>query len=188
MQNKSLYLILGIICLLLVTPIISYLLTVNANSFEGANGFAFMYLLMILPFFLGFILLIDYLIFRDKPKYFKKRTRLFLVLIGISLTTYAVSAYIDSKERESWRRNRTPCKKNFEDGYTGFVVDTVRGLLRVRRNDSAYTDFRYYFSDRTMMKNYFYIGQELSKEANQSTFDVILRDGTTKTFTIPCYK
>ncbi len=186
--SKALYFPLGFLTVVLLTPSITFLLTMNVTNFEGTRGYAYMYGLpvVIIGLLLGWLII--HLLFKKGKNYFKIITSVFGLMTVALICTYTYLHFQDKKERLEYQRNAHSCQKQFKDGYRGFVIDTVYGSVKVRKMDSTYTEFRYRFGDKKLIKKYFYRGQKINKVPNYEKFKVLLRNGTTKEFLIPCYK
>lgn len=186
--NKPLYILLGIITTVLLTPSLAYLLTLNVSTFEGGRGFAFIYSMPIILLGLFVLWFVLHQILSRKKLFYQTSTRV-LTSISLLLIIIYAGAYIhDKNEKKEWKRNRLGCQEKVSDMYHGIVIDTARGNLRVRKIDSTYQEFRYYFNDKKLIQKYFYIGQKIHKNANEEKFKTILKNSNTKMFTIPCYK
>ncbi|WP_109299769.1 hypothetical protein [Aquimarina sp. AU474] len=188
MKNKALHTVLGIICLFVFTPVVSFILTSQASNFEGANGFAFLYLLPVIFIGLAILWLIDYQLFSKKRQnYFISRNIIFLLLSTMSLLGCYLYFLHEEKERKELRLNSYHCVEQLKDGYEGFIIAIRFQTLRIRKKDSAYTQLKYTFKNEYDMNEHFYVGQRIWKTKNEKEFWVELKDGKTQRFYVPCY-
>lgn len=84
-KSKALYIVLGIIVCIILTPIGTHLLTYDATDFEGARGYAFMLLMPIVFGVLLVLWIILHVIFRKKTNFYVISTKIMASFIGITL-------------------------------------------------------------------------------------------------------
>ncbi|MEB3345205.1 hypothetical protein U6A24_07035 [Aquimarina gracilis] len=187
-MNKPFYFTIGVITAVLLTPSLAYLLTLNVSTFEGGRGFAFVYSMPII--FLGLLIswFVLHQILSKKKLYYQKSTRILTVVSLLLIIVYSGIYIHDINERKEWKRNRSGCQKKIDDTYHGIIIDTTRGNLKIRKMDTTYKEFRYYFNDKKLIQKYFYIGQKIKKNANKEKFEIVLKNGKIKRFTIPCFE
>lgn len=186
--NRTFYLPLGFLSTIFLTPLISYLLTINVTSFEGARGYAFMYSLPVSFICLLILWSIIHKTLSKKKNYYVIATKIFTLIEILALWTYL---YSDSKRKQEFqfrKQNVPSCKKLYEDSYTGIVIDTSRGNLKVRKMDSTYKEFKYYYHDKNFIRKNCYIGQKITKLPNSEVVKITLRNNEVKELTLPCYQ
>jgi len=186
--SKSLYVISGIITAALLTPSLAYLFTLNVSSFEGGRGFALLYSMPIIFMALLFTWFILHLIFAKKKKFYHTTRKIFSIISLLLVLVYFGLYIKDKREIKNLKRNSYRCKQKIKETYTGIVVDTSRGNVKIRKIDTTYKEFKYIFNDVKLLKQYFYIGQKITKKANEEKFEAVLKNDKTKHFTIPCYQ
>ena len=157
--NKSLYYLLGVSAIILTTPFISNLVTASVTNFEGARGYAYIYLLPFIAIFLFIIwFLLDYFLIQKK-KFYKILTYFFALVTLTLTTTYFIENQNHKKQRQQAYRNSYNCSKQFKDGFKGIIIDTSSGKLKIRKMDSTYSEFKYDFRNRKeTIKKHFFIG------------------------------
>lgn len=189
MGNRITYIILGFSLTLILTPLLSWLLTSGVTDFEGASGFAWLYSLPISFILLLLLWFLDHK-FNSKRfnNYFKTRSYIFLSLIIITILGFYIQHLKEEKQKKTFKRTRIECVTQYQESYNGYVIDTVYSSLKIRKMDSSYTEFKYKYLKTENFKTTFFRGQKISKKANASTFQVILKNGKTESFTIPCYE
>ncbi len=188
LRNKGLYTVLGVICLFVFTPIVVYILTLKTSEFEGARGYAFVYMLPVVFIGLAIVWFIDYRLFSKKSSnYFVSRNIIFLILILASSLAYYLNFVQEKKERKKLRINSHLCINQLQDEYEGFIIDTRFQTLRIRKKDSTYSQLKYKFKNKHNLDQDFYVGQKIWKITNEERFWVELKNGTTQRFYIPCY-
>ncbi len=186
--SKILYTPLGFLSVVILTPAVTHLLTLNVSSFEGARGYAYLYILPIV--FIG-LLIVWFFIHKDlsnKKGYYKKTTTSFAFITLIVLSAFTYSEFKRKEEKQLRRQNSISCKKQYKDSYSGIVIDTSRGNLKIRKMDSTYHEFKYYYRDKNFTRKHCYIGQKVTKQSNTEIIKITLRDKEVIDFTIPCYK
>lgn len=189
MKSKLLYGVLGVVWLFVFTPIVSHILTLGVSEFEGANAFAFIYLLPVIFVGLGILWFIDYKLFSKKQRnYLISRNIIFLLLVTLSLLSCYLYFLGEEKERKKAKINSYQCVEQLKEEYEGFIIDKRFQTLRIRKKDSAYTQLKYSFKKNPNVNKYFYVGQRIWKTKNEKEFWVELKNGTTKQFFIPCYE
>lgn len=189
MKSKALYILLGIINACILAPFFAWVLTLGITDFEGARGFAGLYLTPVIFIILLVVLFIDYRIFfKPNSNFLKQRSYIFLLVIAITFIGLKISNYNSEKKQKEFAQNKLECVAQVKDYYEGYVIDTVYKSLTVRKMDSNYTEFKYKYFNINEFSSIFYRGQKISKKANETEFDVVLRNGETKTFKIPCYE
>ncbi|WP_299325989.1 hypothetical protein [uncultured Maribacter sp.] len=189
MNSKAIYFILGIISVLILTPCLIWPLTSNVSTFEGGRAYSRFFATPIL--FIGFLILwfIDYKIFYKPTNMFLKY-RIIVFSIIIIVSSIGLKNFISNElnVEKAGKQNTYGCKADVKDSYEGYITDTQYQRLKIRKNDSNLTEFKYSRLKLDNFDSYFYEGQKISKKANETEFEVELRDGSLRRFKIPCYQ
>lgn len=187
-KNKIFYIPLGAVTSIVLTPFFAYIFTLNVSNFEGARGFALLYMTPIV--FIGLLLtwFILHRIFAKKKKFYSTVNTIFSIISLVLVLLYFGVYLKDRQETKDLKRNSYRCKQKIKESYNGIVVDTSRGNIKIRKIDTTYKEFKYTFSNVKLIKKHFYIGQKITKKAGEEKFEVILKNGKAKEFTIPCYQ
>ena len=186
--NKSVYFLLGLLSVILITPIVTNFATSGVTNFEGARGYAFIYTVPIIFFLLLFIWFLLHKLLNNKNKFFQYSIFVFISISFLSIISFIYLNNEDKKERQQKLRNSHFCKKQFNDEFNGIVISTSHNKLRIRKMDSTYKEFNYNFIDRKEdLKKHFFIGQKVKKQPNKEFFTATLKNKETKEFLIPCY-
>lgn len=189
MNSKAIYFILCIVSASILAPYLTWLLTSNASTFEGGRAYSRLFITPI--FFVGFLILcfIDHKIFYKHTKmFFKYRNIAFSVITIVSFVGFKSFNDRELKEKKARIQNNYHCVAEVEDSYEGYVIDTEYQHLKIIKTDSSHTEFKYSRLTLDDFDSYFYKGQKISKKANETEFEVELRDGTLRRFKIPCYQ
>ena len=189
MYRKAIYIILCIISALILAPYLAWHETASVSTFEGGRTWSRLLITPIL--FIGFLILwfIDY-------KIFYKPTNMFLKYRIIAFSVLIIALFIGFKNfisnelnvEKARRQNTYGCKADVKDSYEGYIIDTTYQRLKIRKNDSNRTEFKYSRLKLDKFDSYFYEGQKISKKANETEFEVELRDSSLRRFKIPCYQ
>jgi len=190
-MNKVYFYILSIISIVLLTPFVSYVLTLGVSEFEGARGFAFFYLLPAVFVILLIFWFIEKAILAKKYTSYYKRRNIFsisiIAIVGIIMIIYIV---IQKQARIAVSRNTIKCQKQLSDGFEAYIysISESNQTIKFKSSDSTRADYRYTFSKPQEEIAKSYIGQCLVKKPNSKTILFISRSGEEKEVVIPCYQ
>jgi len=190
-MNKLLYYLLGIVCALLLTPVLAYLLTLKVSSFEGGRGFAFLYLMPFIFFGLLILFGVEGRILRKRvQQYYKKRNIFSGIVIALVGIGFAIMTIQDQKDQKRLKRNSYKCKQELANQFEGFVVEINDALkmVRIRKSDSKRSIQTYYFQEAQEAFKYGYTGQLVHKNAESEKLLFTGRNGNVREVLIPCYQ
>ena len=189
MYRKAIYVILCVISASILAAFLVWPLTSGVSTFEGGRSYSRLFVTPL--FFIGFLVLwfIDYKIFyRPTNMFIKYRNIAFSIIIIVSFIGFKNYVTNELKEQKERIQNGYHCIAHVKDSYEGYIIDTKYQRLTIVKLDSNLTEFKYSRLKLDKFDSYFFINQKISKKANETEFEVELRDGSLKRFKIPCYQ